>query len=626
MKPSLLAKWPISAILFASISIPLLLPYDSEAVPPGFVPPELLQMHHAENLPPESGDIASGQQIVPLAAEGAAGFAVCELMTLQVGAFFGGSDVWGWQAPDGSEYAIMGIDNGIVFVDATTGQIVDTVLGPNIGCGYYWRDMVTYGNYCYAVSECSGFREGMIIMDMSFLPDSVHFITAYNPGPNTRTSHNMAIDTAQGFAYVVSSSYNAVRVLDLSVRESPVDIQSVPVPSIHDMFARNDTLWVAEANAGSFSIWDMADKNAPNLLVRVSIPAGGYVHNIWPTGDGRHIATTEETAGKTVKIWNVEDLQNVTLVGQYLGASDIAHNAQFVGDTLYLSHYESGILVVDLSDPSNPTEIAGFDTWPSGNTSQFNGAWGVFPHTTSGKVYASNLSGQLFILQAQEFATDDTLKADTVKVAPASLARVDISVDNSFPVTSFTIPINWAGPYGLLFDSVSTSGIRTEYFQITLVGSDIPNSRGVWRFSVPVGQPSLPPGGGPVASIHFRVPATASGDSNPIKIDLVGFTVPSITTDCFGFDAPSVNGEMVLYSASGCCVGITGNVDNDPSLNVDIADLTLLIDHLFINFVPLVCDDAANIDGDLAGTVDIADLTKLIDHLFINFTPTSNCL
>jgi len=80
-----------------------------------------------------------------------------------------------------------------------------------------------------------------------------------------------------------------------------------------------------------------------------------------------------------------------------------------------------------------------------------------------------------------------------------------------------------------------------------------------------------------------------------------------------------------------CCIEFTGNIDCDPSGSIDVADLTALIDHLFIGLGPLCCQSSANIDGDengsieLGGSIDIADLTFLIDHLFINFTPTATC-
>ena len=75
-----------------------------------------------------------------------------------------------------------------------------------------------------------------------------------------------------------------------------------------------------------------------------------------------------------------------------------------------------------------------------------------------------------------------------------------------------------------------------------------------------------------------------------------------------------------------CCVGLTGNVDCDPSDGVDISDLSALIDHLYITFSPRCCDKETNIDGDLLGGVDISDLSALIDYLYIRFTLPSACL
>ncbi len=73
----------------------------------------------------------------------------------------------------------------------------------------------------------------------------------------------------------------------------------------------------------------------------------------------------------------------------------------------------------------------------------------------------------------------------------------------------------------------------------------------------------------------------------------------------------------------GCCVGVRGNVDGDGGESVDIADLTVLVDHLFISFTPLICET----EGDMVidASVDIGDLTFLVDHLFISFTPQPPC-
>jgi hypothetical protein len=76
-------------------------------------------------------------------------------------------------------------------------------------------------------------------------------------------------------------------------------------------------------------------------------------------------------------------------------------------------------------------------------------------------------------------------------------------------------------------------------------------------------------------------------------------------------------------AATLCCVGMTGNVDCDALDAVDIADITRMIDYMYITFSPLCCEAEANIDH--AGSVDISDLTLLIDYLYISFTPLPNC-
>ncbi len=324
----------------------------------------------------------------------------------------GGSDCWGWVGDDCTQYAIMGVQNGIVFVDVTTNQVASVVGGPtsNNACGAYWRDIKTFKHYCYAVSECMGANQGLMVIDMSPLPNPVRLVGVYpTDGEDSYTSHNITIDTTRGYLYAEGSgiSGDQIHIFSLGNPEKPAYLNSFGPPAgpntgaIHDLFAINDTLFVAEGSNSTFSIWDMADKFAPQLLARISVPGNGYLHNIWPTDDRKYVVTTEETANRTVKIWDIQDLDNVQLASQFLGGSKLAHNAHIEGDTLYLSHYESGVYVLDISDPTDPQVITQFDTWGTENAG-FSGCWGVYPHSPGGYVYASNGDGKLFILRWRE--------------------------------------------------------------------------------------------------------------------------------------------------------------------------------------------------------------------------------
>lgn len=71
------------------------------------------------------------------------------------------------------------------------------------------------------------------------------------------------------------------------------------------------------------------------------------------------------------------------------------------------------------------------------------------------------------------------------------------------------------------------------------------------------------------------------------------------------------------------CCDNRGDLDALASGIVDLSDLVILVDHLFIDFNPLRCPLEADLDGQTG--VDLGDLIILVDHLFINFTPLSPC-
>jgi hypothetical protein len=75
-----------------------------------------------------------------------------------------------------------------------------------------------------------------------------------------------------------------------------------------------------------------------------------------------------------------------------------------------------------------------------------------------------------------------------------------------------------------------------------------------------------------------------------------------------------------------CCDDPTlGNLDNSADGWVTLADLTVLIDHLYISLMPLDCPKAGNLDLSTDGLVTMGDLTAMIDHLFISLSPLPPC-
>ncbi len=75
-----------------------------------------------------------------------------------------------------------------------------------------------------------------------------------------------------------------------------------------------------------------------------------------------------------------------------------------------------------------------------------------------------------------------------------------------------------------------------------------------------------------------------------------------------------------------CCTGPSvGNTDGSADNLITMGDLVTLIDHMFITFAPLECNEEGNTDESADGLVTMGDLVALIDHLFITFAPLPAC-
>ncbi|MDZ4724456.1 MAG: galactose oxidase-like domain-containing protein [candidate division Zixibacteria bacterium] len=113
-----------------------------------------------------------------------------------------------------------------------------------------------------------------------------------------------------------------------------------------------------------------------------------------------------------------------------------------------------------------------------------------------------------------------------------------------------------------------------------------------------------------------QLSTTVPGDSNTTPL---GYYMLFVLVD----DVPSEGRIVRIGADTACCIGSTGNLDGDIGDTVDISDLTMMIDRLFISLAPLSCPAEANTDG--TGNIDVSDLTALIDFLFISLQPLPTC-
>ncbi|MGD8921995.1 MAG: C1 family peptidase [Candidatus Zixiibacteriota bacterium] len=107
--------------------------------------------------------------------------------------------------------------------------------------------------------------------------------------------------------------------------------------------------------------------------------------------------------------------------------------------------------------------------------------------------------------------------------------------------------------------------------------------------------------------------------------------VADVVDNCrstFNPDQADADGDGV-GDACECCgwftSGWTGNVDCSEDGSRNLADVTRLIDHVYINKTYLCCALNGNVDGDSDGMITLQDITRLIDHVYITHRETAAC-
>ena len=319
----------------------------------------------------------------------------------------GYSALWGYTAPDGREYAILGCYSGTSFIDITdTANIreVDFLASP-LGITSAWREMKTYSHYAYIVSE--SFDSKIQIVDLQFLPDSVRYV-GQSDIPNHSTTHS--ISQSGPFLYLNGCNpelTEGTAVVDLSNPEMPVLRGKWNDLYVHDSRIINDTIWTCNIANGKVSIIDAGNKDSLKFVRNwVNNPPPNAPHNIAFTNNRKFAFVANEigtaSAPGNLKVWDVSDLEDITLVNifnPYPFVSSIAHNVEIYNNYAFVAYYSAGVKVLNISNPSNPVETGWYDTYPEDNSFNYDGCWGIYYFPASGKIIASDRKRGLFVLR-----------------------------------------------------------------------------------------------------------------------------------------------------------------------------------------------------------------------------------
>jgi choice-of-anchor B domain-containing protein len=353
---------------------------------------------------------------------------------------------WGWTNPaDGKKYGIIGANTGTYFLEVTnptTPIVRDYVAGRRTNT--IWREYKNYGKYLYAVSD-DGPPNSLQIIDMSYLPDSVHVV--YDDNSLFERAHTIYIDGNKLYAGSVNgpSGYLGMAVYSLNNPVAPTLLHYLEqeFPTInyaHDMLVRNDTVY---ASCGYQGLQIYKYDSVANVFTAInnltSYPDQGYNHSSALSPDGHTLIFADEVpANMAVKSLDITDITNINVACIFKsneGAT--AHNPYFWGDShCVIAYYQDGLQIFYARDPYHVHRTGYFDTdtahglndgFPT--TPTYRGCWGAYVGFPGGLIIASDMQNGFYTLDASIALgiEDAQVSANNISVYP-NPTNSDISV------------------------------------------------------------------------------------------------------------------------------------------------------------------------------------------------------
>lgn len=352
------------------------------------------------------------------------------------------NEVWGWTDPQtGHEIALVGLSNGVGFVDVTTpdtpvylGKLTSATTGNND-----WRTFRTDGEYLYVGSEASG--HGVQVFHLARLRGVTTPQAFTHDARYTRVSNVHTLVAHNGYLYLAGTTRTTgatnptctgggLHIVDVRNPLAPTfagcyngdgythEAQCLTYAGPDAQHVGKDICFAYQGQEGTFtgevSIVDMTNKAAPVRLSSGQYPNVGYSHQGWLTPDGRRILINDEfdqsAQGARTIVMNVTDLDAPEFEFNYYGPQNTyAHNLYVVGDYAYLSNYTGGLHIVDVRQigTGQLSEVASFDTFQQSNGYTYDGQWMNYPFFASGNVVATDITNGLFVLKATGLTVAD---------------------------------------------------------------------------------------------------------------------------------------------------------------------------------------------------------------------------
>jgi hypothetical protein len=279
----------------------------------------------------------------------------------------------------------------------------------------------------YFSSDVGG---GLVVANVSNPANPVEVARITSAHGGTNTVHTLSIDG--NYLYEADSRTSTIRVFDIKNPASPKWLRNIvsATQAVHEVTALNGRLYAAgifgSPRVEIYDISQVGDLSQPVTLLG-TVFSGSRAHTAWPTEDGNFVGVAHEKQDGNLSFWDVTDPANPQLAWNMVLPADQAysvHQVMIKGDQLYVSWYEAGILVFDISNRFNPVLLGSYDTYLRDQYG-YNGAWGVYPFLGDEKILGFDKQGGLFVLALEDGP------APSPRVTPIITHKLDVGSSSS---------------------------------------------------------------------------------------------------------------------------------------------------------------------------------------------------
>lgn len=356
------------------------------------------------------------------------------------------TDVWGYvDQATGLEYAIIGSwTAGIYIIDVTdpTAPFLRKFIS---GFGF---DVKVYQHYVYT---CSGFASGTT----SRVTDIADIDNPIGAAPFAG-AHNFSISD-DGYLY---AELLGLKCYDIHTNPMvPALKWSDSNADAHDSYPVGDRLYDFRGAFATY-IWDISNRLSPQLITTIDDPIVSYHHSGSPDKNGNYLYICNESAlhpMPDVTIWDITDPDSAMHVGSIADSTATMHNLYIVGDLAFASHYSAGFRVYDVTVPPSPVLLDSYDTAPSWTGENWEGCFGVYPFSETGKIYVSDWDNGLFIFSVE----GHTASAVSSTVAPAGVTLAQNHPNPFNPTTTISYALARRGRVSLAIYDARGRHVRT---------------------------------------------------------------------------------------------------------------------------------------------------------------------